>query len=399
MGEYSTLYMSGYPVISSKNSYYQDIVSYLFTPSDYIEVEVPKNSRKYSIYSDPDESEEGTELFEGFLTSAKVCIDRLELLGATHDKAKKDYEEARAKKIQEWEDSEYKYERPDLPSYEIYLQEVKQIIQKKIRIPYSERPVEPSFQNMLIEDEFIIGEQTTYLWLWSLLNSVERESIVEYEFTHVLGWLFNHPLDNLEIEKIIILTEGKTDTEFIQACISIFYPHLSDYFHFMDFTSSKYEANASRLVHTIKSFVGSGIKNKIIALFDNDSAAMKEIKQLSKVTIPHNIKILQYPSIELANNYPTIGPSGVLEMNVNGLAGSIEMYLGRDCLSDPKGLIPVQWTGYVESINQYQGSILKKKQVQDQFRDKVKLAKKGFANKTDWQELLTIVKLLRTVWQ
>jgi hypothetical protein len=34
-----------------------------------------------------------------------------------------------------------------------------------------------------------------------------------------------------------------------------------------------------------------------------------------------NVRVVQYPSIELAKNYPTIGPSGVSNVDVNGLAG------------------------------------------------------------------------------
>ena len=50
------------------------------------------------------------------------------------------------------------------------------------------------------------------------------------------------------------------------------------------------------------------------------------------------------PDIELANNYPTIGPNGEEYMNINGRACSIELFLGKDVLSEDGKYIPVPLT-------------------------------------------------------
>jgi len=69
-----------------------------------------------------------------------------------------------------------------------------------------------------------------------------------------------------------------------------------------------------------------------------------------KCDAPESYRILHYPDLPLLVDYPTLGPQSdsPVRMNVNGKAGSLEMYLGRDLLTVNGELVPVQWTGYVE---------------------------------------------------
>ena len=88
-------------------------------------------------------------------------------------------------------------------------------------------------------------------------------------------------------------------------------------------------------------------------------------------SLPGNIAVRQYPSLPLARNYPTIGPSGEARLDVNGLAGSLELYLGEDVLkSDEDGFSPVQWKGYDQGTSAYQGVILDKQRILDRFLGK-----------------------------
>jgi len=61
-------------------------------------------------------------------------------------------------------------------------------------------------------------------------------------------------------------------------------------------------------------------------------------------------------------------------MDINGLASSIELFLGTDALTVNESLVPVQWTGYVRSLGAYQGELLDKGSVQRNFRQKVTVA-------------------------
>ena len=146
--------------------------------------------------------------------------------------------------------------------------------------------------------------------------------------------------------KIIVLTEGKTDSEFISRSIKLLYPHLSKFYYFMDFEIMKVCGSVSYLVHYIKAFAGAGISSRIIGLFDNDVAALDSIMNLEKIQLPDNIKIQKLPEIEIAKNYPTLGPTENQNIDINGLACSIELFLGKDVLGRNDGsLTPIRWYG------------------------------------------------------
>jgi len=396
MGSYSELYISDYPIFSSKNSYYENVVSMIFLKADFQEFERPLNGRNRIKWGNAFIDEKEIERVKSFSSTVKICKDRLELFGASYEKAKKDFDTA-IKQIRE--DGIYEFASDSNLSYELYLSTIKSIIESKEKNYGND--IYSTFNGYLNENELFIENQSFQLGLWSILSVVDPTGKVEYDLTDIIdgGWIDSNPEESINIEKIIVLTEGKTDSEFLKSGLELFYPHLKDYYHFMDFESSRYEANASRLVHTIKSFVGSGIKNLIIALFDNDTAAMKEIKNLKEVKLPPNIKVLQYPNIHWAKDYPTIGPTGIQSMDINGLAGSIEMYLGLDCIKENNEYIPIQWTGYVETLDKYQGVILKKDDIQSRFRKKVKEFNHKKVELENWTELLSIIDLMNSLWK
>ena len=59
-------------------------------------------------------------------------------------------------------------------------------------------------------------------------------------------------------------------------------------------------------------------------------------------------------------------------MDVNGLAGSLEIYLGKDVLESKEGyFIPVQWTAYSRRIKAYQGEVIDKQNIHERFRRKL----------------------------
>jgi len=191
----------------------------------------------------------------------------------------------------------------------------------------------------------------------------------------------------------VVVTEGSTDANFLQATIRIRYPHLQSFIKFFDFADGA-EGSASAGVRTLKSFAAAGISNRVVLLLDNDTAARDALRALKGVTLPTHYSVMQYPDTDLASRYPTLGPSGLSEMDVNGLAGSIELYLGVDVLTQPDGkLSPVQWTSYVEGMKAYQGKVLHKTDIQKRFRDKERLAstEPEQLRNQDWSGLDAIV--------
>ena len=208
--------------------------------------------------------------------------------------------------------------------------------------------------------------------------------------------------DFLLLKKIIIITEGETDRWILQRSLRLLYPHLFDYFHFLDFEGTRAEGGAGQLANIVKAFAGAGIINRIVALFDNDTAAESAIRSLSTVKLPRNIVLRKYPSLALADNYPTQGPTGVICMNVNGLAGSIELYLGREILQNPDGsFTPVQWKGHDPKLRKYQGEITNKIELQNRFSEKLAACEANHSriSEFDWEGIRSVFDVIRTAFK
>lgn len=191
----------------------------------------------------------------------------------------------------------------------------------------------------------------------------------------------------------VVITEGSSDAQFLDAAVRIRYPHLQSYIKFFDFADGA-EGSASAGVRTLKSFAAAGISNRVVLLLDNDTAARDALRALRRSTLPSHYSVLHYPHLELAASYPTLGPSGLSEMDINGLAGSIELYLGVDVLTERDGnYSPVQWRSYSEGAKAYQGEILHKKAVQKRFWQKVKVAEASpeLVSSQDWSGLDAII--------
>jgi hypothetical protein len=195
---------------------------------------------------------------------------------------------------------------------------------------------------------------------------------------------------------LVILTEGSSDSSILVAGASVTHPHLVGLLSFMDFSVGA-EGSAANLAKLIRSFIGAGIANRVAAIADNDTAARDALDSLKREAIPDGYRILHYPALPLLTDYPTLGPQSnePIFMDVNGKAGSLEMYLGRELLTVDGDLIPVQWTGYIDSQHSYQGSIAKqhKSRIQKSFRVKAKIAHQnsGARSNQDWDGVTRII--------
>jgi hypothetical protein len=202
----------------------------------------------------------------------------------------------------------------------------------------------------------------------------------------------------------VVLTEGRTDAEFLSAGLQVLYPHLTDLIRFLDY-ERKPEGGVSALVRMVRAFAAAGIVNRIVAVFDNDTAAADGLRVLDQARLPPQIQIIRYPDLALARQYPTLGPptaeasTGSVNLaDINGLACSIELYLGKDILSRPDGsFYPVQWKSFMPGINRYQGEVIGKADIHDAFRAKYAraLGKPSTSQDEDWEGIRLILDAIR----
>jgi hypothetical protein len=199
---------------------------------------------------------------------------------------------------------------------------------------------------------------------------------------------------------VVVLTEGRTDAEFLKAGLKVLRPYLTDLIRFLDY-ERRPEGGVGALVGMIRAFAAAGIANRVVAVFDNDTAAADAMRKLGAPPLLPQIQIMRYPDLDLARAYPALGPStpesseGTLPVtDVNGLAGSIELYLGRDVLTRPDGTLrPVRWTSYVPGMDRYQGKVADKDAIHRAFRAKSKEARENpqHAEQQDWSGLDLII--------
>lgn len=191
----------------------------------------------------------------------------------------------------------------------------------------------------------------------------------------------------------LIITEGVNDLYVLKKSLAILYPELIDNISFLD-TSFKPEGGTGPIIKMVKSFASAHISNRILAVLDNDSAASAALLGLKDFPLPKNIRVIQYPPIKLLEAYPTIGPQGESVMDINGLAGSIEMYLGQTALHDKHGALEkIQWKGFIPGVDRYQGALINKERVNQNFKKVIKRS-----NGKNDLEMQIELKDLRFVW-
>ncbi|MDK2979768.1 MAG: hypothetical protein PWQ55_115 [Chloroflexota bacterium] len=425
MGNYANSWVDSLYLGSSKNDI-DPFIMRLFSTSDKNVVTNPKNDLP-KILTDQWLHELGeNEQFQiiCYKTDLNIVKDRLNLLGYTYDAVIDMFYLAKEKEIEHFEDlSKRNYiwketvEEIKLLTVENWIEDIRKFNEcfEEKKTGKIEESKKPSMIDMIINDNWhgFPGPDKTAALRLAIEALTEAKFFIydvtdlilpgyyeiEDDFVKIANDFFN--IDYFSNGKIIIITEGRTDSDFLSRTLKLLYPHLYNYFTFMDFNSSNVGGGVGTLANIIKAFSGTGIFNKIIAVFDNDTAAQTAINGLKSTHIPRNIKILQLPYYSFLTKYPTIGPSGKVIMDINSIASSIELYLGREILLDKNNDYQlIQWTGYDQGVGRYQGEILNKDFIQRKFLEKLKICENDNSKirEYDWEGLHLIFNSIFSIF-
>ncbi|MGV9394181.1 hypothetical protein ACWDQL_34410 [Streptomyces olivaceus] len=202
---------------------------------------------------------------------------------------------------------------------------------------------------------------------------------------------------------LLVLTEGPTDARLLDAGMQITHSHLKGFINFFDFKSGGAEGGVGQLAKTVAAFAAAGVANRFVAISDNDTEGHAGLASLKRRALPERCRVLHYPELPFLKEYPTLGPYGEAPIiaDVNGRAGSLEMYLGRDILETADGLLPVQWRSWDPKLRRYQGSLSDddKKDVQRRFEDKVTDHLSGLSTgREDWTGIRAIIDAIVTAF-
>lgn len=160
-----------------------------------------------------------------------------------------------------------------------------------------------------------------------------------FEFSEIIddGWAdisyFTAPLS--EDNKVLIVTEGKSDIYILKKCIEAMYPDSSYLFSYADMYQYGYNASsASQLTNICVSLLDFNVKKKMIVLLDNDYAGNQQYLRLKNILKQrkigeefNNFLFLKLPDFPEFNSFPVRNNETVNLRNINGTAVSIECFL------------------------------------------------------------------------
>lgn len=423
MGSYFELTIGNCNVFSSKSYVIPEVMS-LFSIRD--------RCYEWKKYKDIYPEESGSEFDEDdyavckYQCKARTVKKRLDILGFDLESTIGDFDlnrQAEIQKYEEWSKDEDEsiwietIETLKSSGFKNYIDSYKTIFKESTHAFYykDKHPGPTGLIKYILEaqyDDSYMGFPCSDIryFFRAFLEVVPEGSSVILDMTDLVNsgyYRFDDDIINIAYQeltadypvnaKIIVLCEGSSDKSILERSIKLLYPDYSDHYSFMDFNVSNVKGGAASLVETLKAFMAAGIENRIIALFDNDTAARSARKPLAEIDLPDHIKVISYPSYELLNSYPTIGPGGIQELDVNGLAGSIELYLGEECIKDSGNqLYPVQWKGYMQDLDAYHGEVINKSQIQKKFYRKLEDCELNQDHITayDWEGLNFIIESL-----
>lgn len=358
MGSYTELAIDRYPVYSSK-SYVSPDISYIFCESDKKIFNRKINERNRIVWGNIDE--EDLEVAYEYQTTVQIAIDRLEIMGYSLSKTKLNFIESKDKEIKEltnfldFPDTHFinkfytdKIQLLQSSNFEDFINAFIELRTKKVSSYKTDKDYGISkLAQYLIDDGWFLNFPCREFGFYyrAFLESCDKDALVIQDITEIVNAGYYAPEEEAikslieNQEKITILTEGTSDINIISKSIKLLYPHLFDYYNFKDFKIAKAQGSAHQLFLDIKNLIAINHKAKVIALFDNDGEGLTQFNQLKKINIPENFVVLKYPDIVLLDCYPMANSTFV---NLNGIAGSIEMYLGKDILQENEEYIPVE---------------------------------------------------------
>lgn len=391
MSSYADVYVKGCSILSFRN-YLPDFSTDIFNDCDIVREFGLKASNiaiKYGLdyLADWLAQDEKNEMII-LLQKASVIKKRLAVYGYTEDYYKSKMTEILDEEKRNLEESIRENPGDEWDSKRLArLERFRLNGDKNIKLLDRIKTIKPT------QGDWIIDLIPDDLIFYGCVRNLKDDDYVILDCTEIYG---NSDFDvkklfKLKVGNPIIMVEGPNDYDILSQSLKLIYPELVDNITFLDKDTYKVESNAGAAVTMIKSFAGAGIKNRVLAVLDNDAAAQSALRAIETkgIKLPDNLRIIQYPNIKICERYPTIGPQGESVMDINGSAGSIEMYLGKDILTKNNELEKVIWTSYKEDVKKYQGELINKKEVNKRFGDMIKIVKKG-ENPCDLTDLKTL---------
>ena len=400
MGSVCTLSIAGYPLGETKGSPPDEWISY-FAPSDFRKVRRPRGKRNPLIWGTPDTRDAHVrESVCEYRAPIWIVRDRLELFGFTVS----EFDAA----FRTWHQGESKLHRNINSAFDLRglsaaraRRIIGSMVQRRIANPPAGAPVLDKVQagslKQFVEDGMQID---TRLVLRAIIEYMNLDEEVVLDLSDQIQAGYYRPSEAAKFadasttggSRIVVLTEGVTDSEVLQASMALLCPHLAPFFVWPDLTV-RAMGGTSGIANTLKALLPLRIAAPMIALFDNDQEGHRTITQLSRdLTLPKNVRLVAYPNIDTAKAWTTDLPNGRTVVDLNGKACSIELYFGRDILGVGEERPAVQWSSGGRP-GEWQGAVQGKDALKRKFMAKASESKSDIMI-GDWEDMRTLVSCL-----
>ena len=174
------------------------------------------------------------------------------------------------------------------------------------------------------------------------------------------GWIEENELKPglTAADKYLVVTEGSSDSKVLRESLFTVAPDVADFFDFIDMSENYPFTGTGNLVRFCQGLARIQIQNKVLVVFDNDTAGWDALARVEALDLPPRMRLAVLPDLRELRQFPTLGPSGSRRENVNRKAASIELYLGLR--GDGRKKPTVRWTSYNEKLDRYQGELVGK---------------------------------------
>lgn len=380
MGSMITLGIGRMELDWGKNSSYTDH-SALFKLSDI------KAIPYYYVSMDSDDVI--IEMKEGYARKMSSIKNRLDMLGYSIPRTKEMYEEL----IKEYENYGYKIKL----SYETFFDiintlDISVVNTVDVAVEYEENGYDlgeyvrkcvlasPQIKDKILveygeeeDDIYISPENDLFVFLESLPVYItlrilaENPNNADYElqwrFYDVIenGWVKREDivkeLDNRD--RVLIVTEGSSDSFVLRKAIDQLYPDIADFFDFVDMDKNYPFTGTGNLYNFCMGLCRINIRNNMIIIFDNDTTGLEKYHKSLTLKNPDSLVITKLPDHQDFTKVLTTGPQGESMENINGRAVAIECFL--DFNSIPRAP-HIRWSSYNSNEEQYQGELIDKEE-------------------------------------
>lgn len=402
--------------ISSLGEYYGEKINYkMYNEHPLFDALLHPLFSPSEIYKRNNNNEEFEIIFK---TTVKKAKRRLDILGYTIEESKKLFEDE-LKKLDQLICEEYPSEENKVHeiigdlTFDKWIIFYKKYVEKNIENkPDKEQSISEDFvlKLLVFEDESFLSyedELTFSPGVFSLykmrahMDIIDENEEVILDLTDVInsGWLNETEIPNIK-KQILLVTEGTTDNEFISKSMEILFKDYVHLYNFFDRTYVDSGGGHSGMLEMYRFALSANVESKIIFLFDNDSAANSSIKIIEKYRdkAKKNIKSIKLPALDLCESYPTIDShKNIAKVNINGIACSIELFLGRKNLMNNFGdFYPIELGSLNSSTKTIQGTIQGKKEIQKKFKITLKNAD---SNDENFQEMKRLCEYIFLTFQ